>query len=394
MESPFVRLDREIQSLSHEDDSLISDETMLSETPSRSRSKGKGKDQALLRTILKQNLYSGDDPSVPSPSFHNSPLKPKGILKTPIPKHLNPYIAPNADPANWSGVVDLRNPSTSTTPRRFAQPTSRKKTETPAHDDSDDSWEGDLPPGMSPPVLMSPARPPRSSAELGLLKLGQTPSKEAAARISRDLVKSVQKSVGRPPFGYAHSVVESSMSTVPTPPSLSRYTRHNYDSETTDPSFDSAMSRVGAIFYPYAEERITPQGFDDGVNRNDDDDDSFSDDGNTMHPSAAFLLVPASQHPGDDSFDSSDSDDDGPVAFQQMHEVFDDDDSFDNSVSYDDGQRPMQDTDTVFGLRANEHRDSNELRFHNLNVFDDTTSMSAQLGRVDSSPTPANWDRK
>jgi len=49
---------------------------------------------------------------------------------------------------------------------------------------------------MSPPVLMSPARPPRSSAELGFLKLGQTPARDASARIQRDLLRDVQLKSG------------------------------------------------------------------------------------------------------------------------------------------------------------------------------------------------------
>ncbi|KAJ6520515.1 DASH complex subunit Ask1-domain-containing protein [Mycena sanguinolenta] len=89
---------------------------------------------------------------------------------------------------------------------------------------------------MSPPVLMSPARPPRSTAELKLL-WGKTPAKEAAARIKNDLMRDVQRqNFEKATRGYGG---ESSMSTVSSPPSLSRYNRPDTDESVVDESLES-----------------------------------------------------------------------------------------------------------------------------------------------------------
>ncbi|KAJ7594344.1 DASH complex subunit Ask1-domain-containing protein [Mycena floridula] len=393
VESPLVRLDRELQSLSREEENLSGVPNLNELLPTPSRSKGKGKDhsQPLLRNVLRQTLYTGDDPAdAPTPSFHTSPLKSKGKLKTPIPKKMNPYLPPNSNPNKWNGVVDLRDPSM-TTPRRFA-PSFRASSPVDA---SDDSWEGDLPPGMSPPTMMSPARPPRSSAELGLLKLGQTPMREAAARITRDLVSDIQRKSSGPKKAFTY---ESSMSTVATPPSLSRYMSRAYDTDSTgvDPSLDSAMGRMtmtpGA--FQAAQDPMTPDGFDPL------DDDSFSDDevNTTAHPSAAFLMASA-RRSADDSLDSDEEDMDEPSVEGEPVHPFDRipndsyDDSFDHDVSFDSpvvGRRDEA-TDTLFGPRqgGNNHGDG-RLLLHGLGVFDDTTGISSQL----DSPTPGHWKQQ
>ena len=69
----------------------------------------------------------------------------------------------------------------------------------------------------------------RSSAELGLLTLAQSPIKDAAERIKRDLVQDAQFRSGGSRLlfsGGRGPGTESSMSTVPTPPSMSKYTGH------------------------------------------------------------------------------------------------------------------------------------------------------------------------
>ncbi|KAF8435621.1 hypothetical protein L210DRAFT_927739 [Boletus edulis BED1] len=140
----------------------------------------------------------------------------------------------------------------------------------------DDSFDDsvDLMQGMSPPRTLAFARAPRSSVGLGLLPplgrtpgrdllptLGRTPGKEAADRIRRDLLGDMQsqfKSVNSaasnkmrtPAFGYGTGTnKDDTMSTIPTPPSLSRYTRHAYpswtDSNDTDTSLATMMRRVG-----------------------------------------------------------------------------------------------------------------------------------------------------
>ena len=201
IESPLKRLNREIINFS----AHSTDKSLLGPLPTQTSAqdqssstshaetsnilqfeKGKGRDTSnpMLRNVLQHNLYSTADVST---SKGVSPLKYKGKPNTPVNKNLNPYLPLDVPPAKWNGVIDLRDPSV-LTPRRFRRPASNRPTTPLEVDDDDDSFIGLLPPGMSPPVMMSPARPPRSSAELGLLKLGQTPTREASARIKRDLL--------------------------------------------------------------------------------------------------------------------------------------------------------------------------------------------------------------
>lgn len=378
LESPLVRLNREINNLSTEtaDDSLLPPPQSVGRSaPDFSASaestfkhdagvlpaseKGKGKDTShpLLRNVLRHNLYSTNDSS----SFDSkkvSPLKCRSKPKTPIiDKSRNPYLPEQASPADWSGIVDLRDPSILTSKRK-ARPT--KMAATTPYDDDDDSLDG-LPPGMSPPVLMSPARPPRSSAELGLLKLGQTPARDATARIQRDLIRDAQlksggKSNSRLYGGKGYYESSTSLSTTMTPPSLSRYNRGNeYSTDsniTKDSSLESMIrhirndirpdagttsalstsnlrvrpraleqSRVGAAglhidqpqaqsYSPALSELATPMYNPVQPQHDDLDSDSDSLDideiNNTAHPSAAFLMASqGGQFNDDNSFGSS-----------------------------------------------------------------------------------------
>ncbi|KAF8963899.1 hypothetical protein BDZ97DRAFT_2075580 [Flammula alnicola] len=271
LESPLVRLNREISNFSTQqaDNGLVpststgdlkstqdQDDTTFDSTfqqdasilPRSDKGKGKETSQPLLRNVLRHNMYSASDNS----SFESkkvSPLKFRGKPKTPtIDKSFNPYLRPEASPAEWNGVVDLRDPSM-LTPQRKGKSAKTKATTTPYADDDDDSFDG-LPPGMSPPLLMSPARPPRSSAELGLLKLGQTPARDASARIQRDLLREAQFKSGGDKRGDVRRLYgeggyyESSMSTVPTPPSLSRYNRRNDYSSSSSITKDSSLESM------------------------------------------------------------------------------------------------------------------------------------------------------
>lgn len=430
MEASLARLDREIQSLSIEDESRAEGSTItnLFTSPDQSsrsfRGKGKGKEQSqpLLRNLLKQNLYSGNDSSSIDPSFHTSPLKPRGKLKTPIPKNYNPYLPPNADPRDWSGVVDLRDPTLSTPHRssRYGQPSSRGNPTTSPDDTDDDSWEGGLPPGMSPPVLMSPARPPRSYAELGLLKLGQTPTKEAANRITRDLVSDIQNKGGlnRPPFSYGNSGVESSLSTVPSPPSLSRYRNKGYDSDPSYSSMDSrgsmtatAPSDPPAVSTPYSrnepahslasEALITPESYNQRRYTPTPylDRYSFSDDKihSAENPSAAFLMA-SKRRTADDSLDSLDDEagfDVVPIRpFARMQKGYDDG-AWSDDESFSGPSEQNEVSETLFGVRPNQPGgNADGLRLHGLK-YDDATSLLARAAQtVDNSPTPAHVDRR
>ncbi len=379
LESPLVRLNREITNLSSD----MADESLLPPPQSVGRhapdyntsvasavkqdasvlpasQKGKGKDTShpLLRGVLRHNLYSANDSS----SFDSkkvSPLKFRAKPKTPvINKSRNPYLSEQASPADWSGIVDLRDPSV-LTPKKKARP--NKMTATTPYDDDDDSFDG-LPPGMSPPVLMSPARPPRSSAELGLLKLGQTPARDATARIQRDLIRDAQLKGGGNKNniqmfgGKGYYETSTSLSTAMTPPSLSRYNHGNeYSTDsniTKDSSLESMIRHIQNDIRPDARTtsasstsdlHIRPRTLDqvrvnatglrsdqpqpqpyspallematpmyNPVQPQHDDLDSDSDSldidevNNTAHPSAAFLMASqGGQFNDDNSFGSS-----------------------------------------------------------------------------------------
>ncbi|PPQ81837.1 hypothetical protein CVT26_014384 [Gymnopilus dilepis] len=434
LESPMVRLTREINNLSKEtDDSIITPSTSSAFTPLREDSgdftlqqdmtttarsdKGKGRDSShpLLKNVLRHNLYTTSDNS----SFENkvarvSPLKLKPKPKTPvINKSLNPYLKPESTPSDWTGVVDLRDPSV-LTPQRYRsdKPSFRNTNPTiPYADDDDDSFDA-LPPGMSPPVLMSPARPPRSSAELGLLKLGRTPAKDATARIQRDLLRDAQQKSGGGDlrrlynFNTNKLVYDSSMSTVPTPPSLSRYRGHNDYSNSSiskDSSLESMMRRLGNELRPPEESRVsgiastsdvdsrqtgseqgplleftpsptrqdsffthppapeTPMYGQQAYQQQDMDSDSDSMDeiNNTAHPSAAFLMASQGATYDDDSFGSSDHSSDSldgenvaAADIVPVHPFASDaivDDGFDDD-SFDDNGADQPAEETIFGV--------------------------------------------
>jgi DASH complex subunit ASK1 len=461
IESPLVRLDREFREFSKDDDSIIPSSGSMQipslrldgPTPNpkqdeqsvhTSRSnKGKGKEaDPLLRNVLRHNFHSMSDTS----STTISPSKSRGKPKTPIPKKLNPYLPQDKDPAEWNGVVDLRDPSVMTPPRyrkhRTKTPSSRRQANKAKQSDDDDSFDG-LPPGMSPPVMMSPARPPRSSAELGLLKLGQTPTREASARITRDLVRDIQyKTGGRsgPMSGHGYSGTESSMSTIPTPPSLSRYHHDTTDSIVIDSSLESMMRRVGlsmpsdkgtastpglrlrsktaqAASNPVPQTIPAPtspmtanEHHDDLHSQADTDADSDSLDdieiNSTANPSAAFMMASA-QSSQDDSFGSSSShsgdsltgEDNmlAPVNPWARIVVDNEYDSFDEDM-YEHREKP--DEETLFGvplqqrIRADQAQrlDGHQqpgLRMLGEDLLQDTIGVGTMRGNVEESPTPA-----
>ncbi|KDQ31398.1 hypothetical protein PLEOSDRAFT_1096263 [Pleurotus ostreatus PC15] len=360
----------------------------------------KGKGREVPRSLLRNVLKSTVDPSIVSPLKFKKP-------KTPVPKGYNPYLPPNTKPSEWSGLVDLSDPS-SRTPQRFrrdAGHTSAIRSSTPDQDD-DDSFDG-LPPGMSPPRLMSPARPPRSTAELGL---GRTPIREAASRISRDILFDMQRQTAF--SGYKHSIVESSMSTVPTPPSLSRYALQD-STESSMASLDTMMRRVGlstvaeAVMnpQPQEEEMMTPiHSQEDTGSDSDEDDDEIN---NTAHPSAAFLMASRARG-ADDSFGSSNHSGDSfeedvggdapihPFAGSIEDDGFDDsfdDDSFGGNMV---GGVATEETETVFGVLPVQRQIGHDGQFRMLgeDILQDTIGFTGQMGApggVAESPTPANW---
>ncbi|OSC97484.1 hypothetical protein PYCCODRAFT_1398695 [Trametes coccinea BRFM310] len=417
LETPLMQLNRDIQSLSENhshlpptsalhgsaayDDSQdvtqrpVLHEGQSHEHPSGSRNKGKGRegDEPLLQNILRRNANTSTATATSSvQSRMTSPLRFKP--KTPVLKTLNPYLPPDTDPSDWKGVVDLADPASATPRRTPGLPSSsiklsgfkftstananaialaRAKTKTPPPPQGgDESSDEDF--GMSPPVMTDYARLP---------KLGRTPKKEAAERITKDLLDVERRGVFAASSaaakrtgaaGQSRGGVESSMSTIPTPPSMSRYFRPQAaqpsTSETSgsmaDASLDSIMRRVGLsvpghskdpapvpqpphgpvfsslssassipsfrsaassahVQQPPPPEPVQtpePPRYDDfyeddvigqggGVDPDSSDSLDYEEANNSANPSAAFLL--AAQRPSfddDDSFDSSMGDDD------------------------------------------------------------------------------------
>lgn len=296
LESPLVRLDRDLQSLTHEEVSIASssmldsdqqeshyDESqdvtqrqipsrIFEQTSQRNIStaqvdKGKGREasDSLRHNVLRRGLDASSD--ITHHATMVSPLKVKG--KTPNLKKMNPYLSPGVKPSDWKGVVDLRDPTIATprgkTPRAKGRATvqsSSKRSTTPKSSvgfELDDDL--DATPGMSPPVTMAFAKLPGPT----IPKLGRTPRKQAAERIMKNLL-DVEKRLGAPSgpvpastysaFTFARpgavGTTEPSLSSVPTPPSLSRYNRNPYpaasseiSSSIADASLESMMKRVG-----------------------------------------------------------------------------------------------------------------------------------------------------
>ncbi|KZT72862.1 hypothetical protein DAEQUDRAFT_704597 [Daedalea quercina L-15889] len=275
LESPLLRLAGEVQSLGQADEvSAVSEGTarydesedvtqrpmplpqlqLEQEEYDRSSSKGESRElpPPLLQGVLRRNATLTDATSPRKPAYSPLKLKPK----TPIAKNLNPYLPLGSKPTEWKGVVDLSDPS-STTPRKAvgtsssqslnltARSAARGQSTTPRYP-GDDSLDTDF--GMSPPVTMDFARLP---------KLGKTPKKEAAERIFQGLLNIEKRGVfAAPPAAGTRDAgktngVESSGSSIPTPPSLSRYQPEpqgsSAGSSIVDASLERMMRQVGII---------------------------------------------------------------------------------------------------------------------------------------------------
>lgn len=418
LESPFVRLSNEVKNFSLADEgpsftpSTVADSTLRLDdpTPAPSSASRKGKNTPLRENLLRHQLYSATDmTSITASSKKISPLKPRNKPKTPIIKNLNPYVPMGTDSSKWNGVVDLRDPSIATPhrSRRTHPSSSRKAAMTPkSHSDDDEDFDA-LPPGMSPPVMMSPVRLSKV-ADQSLL--APTPSRNASARIKQDILRSVQK---QHHYGTTHSVTESSLSTMPTPPSFSQYQDHgppDITDSSMDPSFDSMMRRVGLEVPASSARPLTIGGIvDDGaapVYDDLDSDDSLDDFNPTAHPSAAFLMASEAIRASDeDSFGSSNQSTDSlndeeahlegaipvhPFAGGIEDTGDDDSDSFDEYQPGDGAQ-----TETLFGVAPGQRLSADQQRaqLHMLGqeMLDDFTATGAYVGGVEESPTPAGW---
>ncbi|ESK85121.1 dash complex subunit ask1 [Moniliophthora roreri MCA 2997] len=381
LESPLVRLDRELLNFSSSDLDTTTATTTTTASPTKPNA------EPLLRTLLRQR-HTVVPPSHAPNALPISPLRPRK-LKTPV----------------------------STKPSSF--PSVFSKVKTPVRDEDEDDDDDDdsfaLPPGMSPPRFMSPARPPRSAAELGLTK---TPGSLAVKRITRDLVSDIQgvASGSRLDRGE-HSV---STSSVLTPPSLSRYVpREESSSSGMDSSLESMMRRVGLrtdVHAQHEEEQEAMPGYMTPTQHHYDDEDvdedSFFDDIDTAHPggggsgpSAAFLMASQNRRrmdeDEDDSFDRSDDSvvNDGldvdlggmaPVHPFARGTNINLDDSFDDDSYEADMRGASPSQETLFGVPPGQ-REQRHLQLHGGNVFDDTIEgLTEQIGQqVANSPTPA-----
>ncbi|KAH8111966.1 hypothetical protein DFH11DRAFT_1611078 [Phellopilus nigrolimitatus] len=218
--SPLERLDKGLKSLGEGDDSIIDDSGQSSGPFNQSvqqkvhlprppvlsaQEKGKSKapPETLLQNVLSKNLKNaGRDASDTSPR--------KAKVKTP---KRNPYVPPETRRTDWDGIVDLTKP---TTPRG-------------APSASDSGWNSDednfLPRNMSPP------------ASAFVNRIMRTPGKEAAARIGRDLVGDAARLRQR--FG---AVAEPSLTTSPSTPSLSIYSKRAMGMENSEQSTEPSVS--------------------------------------------------------------------------------------------------------------------------------------------------------
>ncbi|KAE9391988.1 hypothetical protein BT96DRAFT_1000768 [Gymnopus androsaceus JB14] len=282
-----------------------------SPTPLKSAiDKGKGSSPNHCYETLRQNVYTTD------PTQAISPL--------PISKDLNPFLPPGTNPSKWNGLVDLRKASVVTPQhsRRFREPTSYRKPTTLINFDdmydSDKSFIDGIPPGMSPPMLMSPVRPKPS------VKLGQNLKKAAAACIMDDIVADIQ---GRPrpssSFRPRPSIFKSTMISDSSP----SYDTGNVNVNTNDDFLAPPHQYQG-------------MGGVVGLQNNsyyDDNDDIVN---NTAHPSAAFLVASQTRRP------------------------MDNDNSFDDSMVLDQGGDNSFDTDNLLGVGGGGADDPNMNMMH------------------------------
>ncbi|KAF9245628.1 hypothetical protein BU15DRAFT_85359 [Melanogaster broomeanus] len=451
------------------------------EEESTIQGKSRTDSSGLHRDLLESNMQTSrvSRTALPTPranltGAHVSPLKVKPKTPIAIPKHLQPYLPVKSQPDPCTGVTPSpRKPSsTSLSTSALDIPSLTKHSSesepqrqfTEFNESFDDSV--DLMQGLSPPRTMAFARAPRSSIGLGLdllPTLGRTPGREAADRIRRDLLGDMQNqfvsanSSGTnkrtPAFGYGTvTTKDDTMSTIPTPPSLSRYMRHAYPSRTdtndTDTSLESMMRRwhcptvtlelacsvfqcermeshapdprASDVFHFQQDDQSAIQLDSHSHTNSDSDSDSDSLNDEPIHPgqpSSAFLMA-SSRDPGpDDSFGSSNSNhsndslgeegfggDDGAGVhpFARALEVAEGDgfdDSFDSVeddgyVAHQGGDDEVEE-ETVFGIppgqRQQGARSHGQLKLLGEDLLQDTIGIGSQLakvGRIDESPTP------
>jgi DASH complex subunit ASK1 len=450
LESPLVRLDRELREFAR------ADPQPASTSPSSDLFSEADLTVGNVATVAaEETVHAVPTSGSIRPTVQTHDVPPLSFRHNPATPARNPYIPAHSDPRNWSGIVDLRSPQPPALSFSAASAAGTEKDDEPT-----------LPAGMSPPVMVPFATLP---------SLGRSPVRAAAENIRRALVRDALRAGG----GDSNVSASASGSVVPTPPSLARYTRGTSASQNSSSSLrpdlelDSMIRRVQDPSQPhwwrssaasstsstsipdkslstpsyyttpapsthaYAREAVpvlpevhlpTPSGVTlpvpggdaettiDAMPESDDASAStstFSSSGedsvhNTAHPSAAFLL--ASRQRGrhdydddedeDDELDHDDSFDDSldaagdadapvhPFARASVHGDYEDD-SFD---SLEGGEGEEMPEETVFGLRSAEAaRPQPQLRMYGEELLQDTMDIGTRLaraGRIEESPTP------
>ena len=446
LESPLVRLDRELREFARVDPQPASTSASIDLISEADLTVGN------VTTVVEDKTVHAPTPApAPSntgvirPTVQTHAVQPLSFRRHPATPARNPYIPAHTDPRNWSGIVDLRSPQP-LAPSFSAAGTGKED-------------EPTLPAGMSPPVMVPFATLP---------SLGRSPAKTAAANIRRALLRDALRAGGSDSNVSASASGSGTGSLVPTPPSLARYTRGASTSLEPDLELESMMRRVQDPSQPHWWQSsaasaasstsipdktvstpsyytspapsahahthdVAPVPFetpppsssgvglpvaggdaDTTIDATPESEDvyasastsTFSSSGedsmhNTAHPSAAFLL--ASRQRGrhdddelddDDGFDDSlDADADADIApvhpFARARASAQgeyEDDSFDSLDGEEDEAGEELPEETVFGLRPAERDEAARLQprlhMYGEDLLQDTMGIGTRLARA------------
>jgi DASH complex subunit ASK1 len=235
LESPLVRLDRELREFARADPLPASTSASSDLFSEADLTVGN-----IATVAAEEMVHAAPTPAsapvssnarVVRPTVQTHDVPPLSFRRNPVTSARNPYIPAHSDPHNWSGIVDLR----STQP-----PALSFSAVSTAGTEKDD--EPTLPAGMSPPVMVPFATLP---------SLGRSPVRAAAENIRRALVRDALCDGGGDSIVSANATGSGSGSMVPTPPSLTRYTRGTSASQNSSSSLrppdlglDSMIRRV------------------------------------------------------------------------------------------------------------------------------------------------------
>ena len=220
MESPLVRLDRELRDFARADPQPASTSASIDIFSEADITVSDV--NIVVADVTVQASAPGPAPvntREPRTTMQTQAVPPLSVRPNPATPARNPYLPAHADPRDWSGIIDLRSQQAATS------------------SDTDKEDDLTLPVGMSPPVMVPFATLP---------SLGRSPAKSAATNIRHALVRDVLRAGGGDPSVSA----SGSGGVAPTPPSLTRYTRdsgrgHSSSSLGPELELESIMRRVG-----------------------------------------------------------------------------------------------------------------------------------------------------